>query len=109
MPKDEIINDLRSSILKPMKTDYMSVWDLLELVCKQVELERVVQDDGVLIRREKRVQPKLPNKKRVAFTFDERSYIKLEDSKEDLEDGREVIVTNPQTLEVYFIPVDKFK
>jgi hypothetical protein len=52
MFKEEIINDLRSSILPPMKTDYMSVWDLLELVCKQVELEMVVQDDGVLIRRQ---------------------------------------------------------
>jgi hypothetical protein len=102
----EIINDLRSSILKPMRTDYMSVWDLLELVCKQVELEMVVQDDGVLIRREKPVQP---TKKRVAFTFDERSYKKLEDLQESLEDGREVMVTNPQTLDVYFIPIDKFK
>lgn len=53
MFKDEIINDLRSSILPPMRTDYMSVWDLLELVCKQAELEMVVQDDGVLIRRPK--------------------------------------------------------
>jgi hypothetical protein len=53
MQSEKIVNDFRSSILKPMRTDYMSVWDLLELVCKSVELEMKVTDEGVLIRRPK--------------------------------------------------------
>ena len=51
MQPEEIVNDFRTSILKPLRTDYMSVWDLLELVCKSVELEMKLTDEGVLISR----------------------------------------------------------
>lgn len=49
----DIQTDLRSRIVNLSRTDYISVWDLLELVCQKVELEMQPLENGLYLYRPK--------------------------------------------------------